>query len=178
MKNYKKATEKEVAHDERKASKWKQGKLKRADRKELLRCVSNVLGRNGEAELERLVDLNLIPVIVGEDGEWYTEDHPDDCPSLAEAILADVSLTAMFVKMGLNGTMTALERLVDVVSMKWLRHYGYLQREINWAGETSAVVEQKMANIMRLTAIHDRCGPLLMEMVPESKRSKAELPND
>jgi hypothetical protein len=136
MKNYKKATEKKVAHDERKASTLKQGNLKRANRKELLRCVSNVLGRDGEAELERLVGLGLIPVIVGEDGEWYTEDHPDDCPSLAEVILADISLTAMFVKMGLTGTMTALERLVDLVTMKWLRHYGYLQREINLAGET------------------------------------------
>lgn len=46
------------------------------DRMSLEWAVSEILGKDGEHELKLLILENRLPIIVGDDRNWYTEWHP------------------------------------------------------------------------------------------------------
>jgi len=52
--------------------------LEEEEKSEIIESASRILGKDGETEVKRLILEKRLPVIVGDDGNWYTDWYPEE----------------------------------------------------------------------------------------------------
>lgn len=60
-------------------------------RVDIVAIVSEVLGRDGEVEVKRLILENRLPIMAGPEGNWYTEWYPDGAHSPTERLVTSAA---------------------------------------------------------------------------------------
>lgn len=126
--------------------------LSEAEKSQLIEYASNILGRDGEVEVNRLILENRLPIIVGRKGNWYTQWYSDECTAPVVMLLLETWHHYCLLKdrEGFScpeyGLRECLSLMVGIVRRRLIPLALQLMNE----GEYSAVIERQIECLERL----------------------------
>jgi hypothetical protein len=141
--------------------------LKRVpDRLTLVRLVSKILGKDGERELELLILENRVPIIVGDEGNWYEEWYPEGFASPVEDLLYEAGGIKSRIKECMTEDLSPEDLLRLCVARAAYGAENRLERlaqQLGDEGEYSFVIEGQIDVLVEL----NRDLPASPEELPE-----------
>lgn len=63
--------------------------LSEEEKSQLTEYASNILGKDGEVEVKRLILEKRLPIILGRHGNWYTQWYSDECTAPVVMLLLE-----------------------------------------------------------------------------------------
>ena len=124
------------------------------DRQSLIWAVSDILEKDGDRELKLLILESRLPIIVGDDRNWYTEWHPGGhFYSPVEELLAKAVNQKEHMKQYVNEDFTPEDLLRKCVASAAYCEINRLKRlalQLANEGEHSVVIDRQIDALERL----------------------------